>query len=284
MSAYVKEKGMFRNLKPYYVLSAIAAVLILIATLGGLFVKPIYASVIPENLVPPESQVPAAYGQDLIVLVAGLPLLIISMLMTRRGSVHGVIMWLGTLSFIFYAYATYAFVGLMNVFFLLYTTLMGLSVFSMIGILINISDVQCRIKRDKIGIFVSGYLFVTAILFVVLWVLRYIDTLNIVPPYSLTPIILTLDLSFYIPALFLAAIWTWQRKSLGYILSGAFLIKSAALFLSVWAGRVYLIASGFEVTRLFIYATLTIISIVIALIYLPALKKGDAEEVRAGND
>ena len=270
---------MFKNLKPYYILSIIAAVLILIATLGGLFVKPIYASVIPENLVPPESQVPAAYGQDLIVLVAGLPLLIISMLMTRRGSVHGVIMWLGTLSFIFYAYATYAFAGLMNVFFLLYTALMGLSVFSMIGILINISDVQCRIKRDKVGIFVGGYLFVMAILFVVLWVLRYIDTLNIVPLYSLTPIILTLDFSFYIPALFLAAIWTWQRKSLGYILSGAFLIKAAALFLSVWAGKVYLIASGIEGTYVGIYAALAVVSTVVAIVYLPTLKKGHAEVV-----
>jgi len=65
------------KLKPYFVLATVVTVLLLVASTGGLFVKSIYAQVIPADLLP------GAYGQDLLSLLV-VPVLGVSLYFAVR--------------------------------------------------------------------------------------------------------------------------------------------------------------------------------------------------------
>src|ERR1700730_8540212 len=50
-----------------------------------------------------------ARGQDLVTLLVGVPLLVVGLIGARRGSVRCLLLWLGAVGYMAYAYATYAF-------------------------------------------------------------------------------------------------------------------------------------------------------------------------------
>ena len=59
-------------------------------------------------------------GNDWVTLVVALPLLAAGLVLTRRGSAAGLLLWLGTLGYAIYNYAYYLFGAALNAFFPLY--------------------------------------------------------------------------------------------------------------------------------------------------------------------
>src|ERR1700704_2829435 len=73
-----------------------------------------------------------ARGQDLVTLVVGVPLLVVGLIGARRGSVRCLLLWLGAVGYMAYAYATYAFATHFNSLFLVYILNFSLSVYALL--------------------------------------------------------------------------------------------------------------------------------------------------------
>lgn len=258
------------KLKPYFVLATVVTVLLLVASAGGLFVKSIYAQVVPADLLP------AAYGQDLLSLLA-VPALGVALYFAVRGSVRGLIALAGILGYVAYAYAFYAFEGLYSVLFPIYVALLGLSVYALVGILTNIDG---RAYRLYIGErmperAISLYLLSVDVLIVPIWLWIIAKTISTGELSTGFNTVYVLDLAVLLPAFLVGAILLWRKASSGYILSGVLVIKAMTLGLSIVFGYVLQIASGNTVSfgRGGLYLVLTIAGVILTVAYLRNLKK-----------
>jgi 4-hydroxybenzoate polyprenyltransferase len=89
-----------RELSPAYKLSLAVAVLMVMASLAGLlFSQALYQS---------EDLRQAFVPNDVINLLIGLPILLGSMALARRGSLMGLLFWPGALLYTLYNYIAYA--------------------------------------------------------------------------------------------------------------------------------------------------------------------------------
>lgn len=83
-----------RDLTPVYVASLVIAVLMTVASLLGLLY--------PERLYPTEALQQSFLATDVVNLVIGLPILLGSMGLARRGKLLGLLLWPGALFYVLY--------------------------------------------------------------------------------------------------------------------------------------------------------------------------------------
>jgi hypothetical protein len=88
-----------RALTTTFVLSLVVAVLMIVASLAGLLY--------PSVLYPSDELVHSFVVNDVVNLVIGLPILFISMWLTRRGKMLGLLFWPGALLYNLYNYIAY---------------------------------------------------------------------------------------------------------------------------------------------------------------------------------
>lgn len=220
--------------KTAVVLSIIIAVLMAVATLGGLLIKDLYR----DNL----TVTSAWYGNDIITLFIAIPLLVLSLVFLKRGSPHAILVWLGMLFYTLYNYAFYLFGASFNSFFLIYVALFTLSIFALIFGIASLDDnnIKKHLRISPKLKWISGYMMLVSLLlglFHVAISLSYIFTgqvpgivINIEHP---TNIISALDLSFVVSFGFLGAIWLWKGQTWGYVLAVMWNIKGAVYLLAL---------------------------------------------------
>lgn len=260
-----------------YWLSGAIAVLLFIATVGGLYLPGLYRDV-PYNAV-------QAQGQDLVSLMVGLPLLIISLLYTIRGSERALLVWLGTLMYILYTYLTYAFNSVFNEFFLVYVALVSLSFFTLVNALLLIDAKQLRLHfSEKTPVkTVSIYLLAVALLVFLGWMKQILPALLTGQlPESITLArtpsnpVFVLDLALLLPAFCLAAIWLWRRQPWGYILGGIFLVKALTLTLAILSMSWFMYQThiqGLDIVSTVIWIAIALASLVLTVFYLVNLQE-----------
>ena len=102
------------------------AVLLAVASLGGMFLRSTYAA---------ETRMQAALsiGNDWGNLVVIVPLLVIAAILALRGSVAARLVWTGTLAYLVYDFLNYAFEIHFNSMFLAYCGVLGLSFYALAG-------------------------------------------------------------------------------------------------------------------------------------------------------
>ena len=276
------------NFTMCYWLSGAIAILLFIATLGGLFLPGLYRDV-PYMVV-------QAQGQDLVSLVIGVPLLVISLLYTMRGSERAQLIWLVTLTYILYTYLTYAFSAVFNEFFLLYVALVALSFFTLVTALLHLDVRQISLHfREKTPVkTVSIYLLAVAFLVFLGWMKQIIPALvtgqlpeSIALARTPSNPVFVLDLALLLPAFCLSAILLWRRKPWGYVLCGIFLVKALTLTLAINSMSWFMYQGhqqGLDPVSVAIWIVLAVASMVLALAYLKNLhasnEKAEAEKVR----
>src|ERR1700738_4571234 len=106
-------------------LSVIDALLVLLASVSGIFLKSVYARETPSWAV-------QGIGQDIVNLVAVMVLLIAAYFV-NNGSVKAFLVWSGVLLYLLYAYVIYAFDIHFNSLFLVYVAIVGLSFYALVG-------------------------------------------------------------------------------------------------------------------------------------------------------
>lgn len=186
----------------------------------------------------------AAQGlaQDAVTLGAGIPLLALSLVLYRKGSLRGALLLAGTLGYFLYTYVSYVFLWMYNPLFFLYVALMSLSFFAFLLVMGDISpgrvarraDPRMPVKR------LGGFLIFFGAAVGLLWTGKILASLmGGVPPQGLdhytTLVIQGLDLGFVVPAACLGGVLLIRRKPWGYLLSAVMLVKGFTMGLALSA-------------------------------------------------
>lgn len=163
-------------------------------------------------------------GVDAVVLGLGVPLLLLSTWLYRRGSLRGALLLTGVLAYLLYVYASMAFGAAYNPLFLVYVALFSASFFAFVGALASIdrqvlpSHVSPRVPRRGLAFF----LFACGGVTLVVWLGPLLGALlQGQPPLLLdsytTMVTYTLDLALITPATFLSGVLLLRGAPLGYL-------------------------------------------------------------------
>jgi hypothetical protein len=174
---------------------------------------------------------PAFLGQDALTLLVGLPLLIGAAWSTRRGSVRGLLVWLGALFYITYSYAYYVLSPEFNLLYPAYLTIVSASLYCLVYLLLSIDKavVKSRFARGTPTRLTGGFMMVMALLLAIKWVTSMMSALSgdemLVTHKNL--VVWAMDLVVALPALFWGGMWLWRRDALGFVVAGMLLLKAA---------------------------------------------------------
>jgi hypothetical protein len=273
-----------------YALSGLLAVLLLISSVAGL----LYGS---GGLYEPyPATLAGLVGQDAITLAVGLPLLIVSMWLTARGSTSGLLLWTGTLFYFAYSYYFYV-IGGFNTLFLFYIAIVSTSLYGMLSLLFAIDPDALRARFGAgtptrlVGSFLVGY----SLLFALMWVgMSLASEATGKPPDEVTHSVVAIDLTVLLPLLFFGGVWLWRRRPWGYVLGGLLLTKLATTGFTLafttalrawWAGAI----DPFDAFLFVLFALMATGALALLVPYLRGIEEGDQEptfarrEVRGGS-
>jgi len=215
------------NLSGIYVSSIIVAVLMTISSIAGLISR--------ETIYPTEELVQSFVPNDVVNLFIGLPILLGSMWLTRRGKLIGPLFWMGALFFVFYNYIGYIFAVPLTWGFIFYLSLTVMSVYTFISLVISIDDesVSQRLKGAVPEKFAGGVLTGLGLLFI----LRVIGVLAgaVVKGSDLPEIEIAVNVAdlFITPAWVIGGIQLWRRQAFGYVTGLGLLFQGSMLFIAL---------------------------------------------------
>jgi hypothetical protein len=217
-----------RDLTPAYVLSLIVALIMAAASVVGL----LYQTVI----YPGDELLLSFVPNDAFNLAVGLPLLLASMWLARRGELIGLLSWPGALFYVLYMYVPYVIGVPFNVLFLPYLILVTLSAYTLIGLLASIDG---QVVRQRLTGFVpvrtsAGILLGLAVLIIVRQTALIVTALTGQAPVATSEVSSWIaDFTVAIPVLLIVGIQLLRRQALGYVAAAGLLLGYGVLALSV---------------------------------------------------
>ena len=225
------------------------------------------------------TMVPQAKAQDIVTLIIGIPLLIISLIWVNRKSIKGKLLLTGTIGYFLYTYTSYSFLVSYNKIFLLYVALMSLSFFSFI---LNITSTELKnLENHFKSKFPKKYIGIFSIaigaFICFLWLSMIISSIGTVPAvleHYTTLVIQAMDLGLIAPASIFSGIMLLKNKSIGYLLAPVIIIKGATLALAVSMMAIFMVFSGVNVSivELIMFPLIAVLCIINLLIILKSLK------------
>jgi len=253
--------------------SVLTLALAAVASAAGLFVSGLYRD--------PEVLAVQAYGQDLLTLLVALPVLAITLVVTRRGSRRAYVVWLGVTGYVLYTYLTYSLMTAFNELYLVYTTLLWLSLYTFVSGLVRFD--ADRLEQDLRDHAIWPYVLfqvLLALLVGALWLSEIVPALLAgTTPASAADaglpvnVIHSLDLGVILPAFLLTAYWLHQRKPWGYAFTAVLLAKGATLGLAILAMVVTMSLGGQAVPlpQVVIFGVITVAALGLLARFLVAI-------------
>jgi len=261
-----------------YTLSIIIAVCAAAAAAGGLLIDDLYQG---------NAFLSAAWpGNDLVTLFVAVPLLVVSLVLSIRGSRRGHLIWLGMLAYVLYNYAYYLFGSAFNSFFLLYVVLFNLSMFALIFALtkLDVREVAARFRAGTPVRWLAGYMAFVALGLTFVYgsqALAFVATGQVPEIVTLTGhvtnVVFALDLTLVVPWFVLAAVWLWQRRPWGYVMSVIVNVKGAVYMLALSAATVSGVRAGVsdDLGQLAIWGTIGVGSLIASVVLLANLRSAE---------
>ena len=189
------------------------------------------------------------FGNDWVTLAVAVPLLLIGRLFAARGSVRGLLLWLGLLGYAIYNYAFYLLGAALNIFFPLYVFTVVLAVATLILALshMDVGQVAARFRSAFPVRLVSGSVMVVGTGLAFVWVTIWGGYVFAGHPTPIAPedfkLVAALDLSLMIPVLTFGGVLLWRRNPWGFVMTAMASIQ-ASLYLVVLA-----VNSGIAISR-----------------------------------
>lgn len=195
---------------------------------------------------------PIFRGTDFVTLFICLPLLIISFVLYRRGSLKGGILLIGMLSFFLYDSISLVFSAAFNSLFLVYIALFSASFFAFVYAITGVSPqflanhLSSTVPRRGTTVF----LFVTGLGVLFIWLSEIIGPLlqGQVPAEALGPyttmVTHALDMAIIAPAAMLTGVYLLRREPIGYLLAVPLLILCTLIGVVVIAQTVFQTIAG----------------------------------------
>jgi len=236
----------FSNSKFILAWSLPIALLVIIASLFGLFDPAIYAKETANWAM-------QAKGQDIGNLIA-VVMLLISGLLFSRGSYRSGLVWLGTLLYLVYAYIVYAVAVHLNALFLVYVAVLGLSSYAIVFTINGLRTYGLKPPRTSI-LRLAGYtLGAIGVLFTLLWLSELIPALLAGEvPRTITEAglwvnpIHVIDLAIVLPAFIITSFLTIKSRRDGLFFMGSWLVFAALMATSIVAAMILTgISDGFQ--------------------------------------
>ena len=266
--------------RPYVLASVAIGLLTVVATAVGLFVPGFYRDV--------SVLLPQVYGQDLLTLTVAVPAFAVSLFYATRGSLRGYVTWLGVTGYLLYTYASYSFMTAFNELYLVYTTLLWLTLFTFVGGMARLdADALRRSVGDSpVRSYVAFQVLLVALIGF-LWLSEILPaTLAGTTPTSIseaglpTSVIYSFDLGVVLPAFALTAYLLWKRRAWGYAFTAVLLVKVATLGGAVLAMAWFMVRDGQPVPlpQVIIFGALTVLSVLLMSRFLLSIDtRGMAE-------
>lgn len=226
-------------------------------------------------------------GSDLVTIIIGVPLLIITTRMYRRGSLRGHVLLTGSLVWFLYAYASQALATTYNEFFLIYVVLFSASLFAFVLAFSSIdlstlaTRFSARLPRRSAGIF----MILSGLVPLIVWLEPLLSALiraesPALLDHSTTMVTEVLDLGIIVPAAILSGLLILRRAPLGYLMAFSLLILEVMLAPMIAAQTAFQVAAGVSFTTAMIVgpiAGFTAIA-VIGVWIIVALLRGISDE------
>ena len=172
-------------------------------------------------------------GQDFVSLVFGVPALLVSAHLARKGSVRALLAWLGVLGYITYSYL-YIFGIAYNELFLVYLTLLVASAYTLIGVLIDLDPVAvwASFRKDAPTKLVARFLVGFGAVLGALWGIQALAALvtgevpsSVTASGHPTAVVFILDLGLVVPLFLLGGRLLRHGRPWGFVLAGILLFK-----------------------------------------------------------
>jgi hypothetical protein len=248
------------SLTPAYVLSLLIALLLAAASAGGILYRDI--------VYPTEELLQGFLPNDVINLCIGLPILLVSMWLARRGYLIGLLFWPGALFYTLYNYIAYVFGMPFGVMFLPHITLVSLSVYTVIILMAGIDStaVQQRLAGVVPERLAGGILAGLGILIVLRFAGMIVDAL--VRGTSIgTAEFATMIADFLVtPAWILGGVLLWRRRAMGYVAGAGLLFQTSMLFIGL---IIFLILRPFLTGTPFAIVDVIVVSIMGSICFVP---------------
>jgi hypothetical protein len=220
-------------------------------------------------------------AQDYVTLIIGIPLILLSLHFSLKGSVKWRFILLGTLGYFFVTYLFYMVMAMYNQLFLLYSALMGASFFGLIiGSLAfkseTLSGYSLQAKQGNVGAY---FLIINSIVIALLWLSIVVPPLaeGTIYPKALehytTLIVQGIDLGLLLPLSFVSGYLFLKKNFFGFLMAPSYLVFLSLLMTALNAKIIYLGIMGYNVfPAVFIIPILAIASIFCAYLLLKPIK------------
>jgi hypothetical protein len=217
-----------RHLTLAYVVSFLIAFIMAAASVAGLLYR--------TAIYPTDELLLSFAPSDAFNLVVGLPILLGSMWLARRGVLIGLLCWPGALFYVLYMYIPYVIGVPFNVLFLPYLVLVALSAYTLIGLVASIDGelVRQRLTGAVPARASGGILAGLALLIIVRQIAVIVTALTSRTPVDTAELSSWIaDFTLAIPLLLVSGILLWRRQALGYVAGAGLLLGYGVLALSL---------------------------------------------------
>ncbi len=226
-------------------------------------------------------------GQDVIDLFIIVPALLITAIFAYRKNSTTALLWSGTVLYILYVFTIYCFDVHFNKLFIIYCFTLGLSFYSLLWFLYSqIKEPVVKLINRTSVIKTTGiYFLILSLVFYFLWLSEIIPAaINNTTPISLTETglftnpIHIIDLSVFLPGIFITGLLILKRKPLGFLFAAIMLTFFILMDITIGYLAIMMNKAGLQSNLLVtvVMAFLALISFVILVWNIKNMKEDEA--------
>lgn len=190
-------------------------------------------------------------ANDVVTLILGLPLLVITTVLYHRGSLRGGLLLLGTLVYFLYLYGSYALGIAFNRLFLVYIALFSASLFAFVQTFTSIDRqvLAVRLSPHTPQRGLAIFMFASGLVTLIVWLQPLLSALlqnkapELLGAYT-TTITDVLDLGIITPATIIAGALLLRRDALGYLGAFSLLVLEVMLAPMIAAQTISQLSAG----------------------------------------
>lgn len=220
-------------------------------------------------------------AQDYITMLAAIPLLVISLIFSARGSLRSRFILAGMLYYFLVTYLMYLGIAMYNALFLVYVSLIGTSFFALALVLLSFDTYKLPSAfNDKTPVrFAGGFLIFNSIAIALLWLSVVLPPLldgSVYPGevnHYTTLTVQGLDLALFLPISFVSGLLLIKKNPFGYLIGTVTLVFLTLLMTALLAKIIAMALSGVNVIpSVFIIPAILAFSLICCILMIKNIK------------
>ncbi|MBN2088724.1 hypothetical protein JW964_03885 [candidate division KSB1 bacterium] len=220
-------------------------------------------------------------AQDYVTLFLGIPILLVSLILAKKGSNRARFVLSGVSGYFLLTYLFYTAMAMYNIMFLAYIILLGTSFFTFILTLFSYDTARIKdlIRSEKLVRHAGLFLIINGSMVALLWLSVILPPLingSIYPTglqHYTTLIVQGFDLGLFLPMAFVAGILARKKNVYGYLLTIIYVIFLTLLMTALTSKILFMANAGANVIPvIFIMPTIGLISLIFSILLIKNIK------------